>query len=1530
MPETTAKKAEGILTELVTGPSISEVAATFLTPALTTLYPNLKIDPSLATVVTPTWVIAEDRVLCDNPLYESLTDVLVRLGLSGSTVTYIDGEHFLTLQPGVEPAVQLAVKIDAIGCLLNTLAPLLFGAWQQQQLEYWNQQTSPSTPRWHQLSRTLQNIWNVDASTDWSEDEKAIAQAVFNHPDRATRLAQDKYLTKACLIDIDHVEEAANEHSLILDTAVLVGTTGTRTFVLTHSIAEGFRRFDSIEALGDTLLAQQNLQWRLYEPDGDFFRYQACALIALEVDAIGALDTFQGTSRPGHSPHPNSPAKNLADLDALPAYRFSKVQGLLPEWLRYAAPADLTRYSRHLMDIARLREQDAGKTFLDDIPALPDFAVQRLREQMIKDHPTAATLNLEDVEISITSVVVLGTFVVPGRTQTLTLSLVELALQSLIAMPLGNKSVHYKNGEATPSWMTAAYLDKLVTQVDIGATYPALIKRKLLTNPQETSRRQRLYSRHLRLQLPLQALQFKIRGQAGFDERGYRYVVAAMQVNPVDRFVDGLEIIIRPLAFITGDRTDSKADEVANMFVIGPRLTTQGPCVLYRPLLDHPLTQFPGETNLLYAIKHNKDLRQSILAWLPDSVRFDYSQYVFPGELPSVWTLTQLLVEPSSVLGKMGSVTFSTKALDGEPDAALFKANANAMVTLADRQSVSNAEARWATLKRGAWMLFNIALPFLGRTAGTAAWIWQIMDDLQEATDANENDVSQGVWSAMTDLLLTLGMVLAHQAAARNKPSMRQLEKTEAAHPAPKPLPTPKLTVTRLPDWHASQLPASHETSLHSLGALTPNSLGAVLDELSIPEPGGLTAPSLDAGAHQHLSGLNRKWYAKVGQRWVEVMLNENDDVQIIDSRQTPVAKGPLLIHSAKGEWFIDTRLRLRGGGRRKALERANQQRKEELKGQLKAFDSRKSDLKAELETVEKAATDANHQSLIETLDSQLTTYGTYIEQLKTFNSLEPIPNYRPVMVSCLELQLSLTEKWFIRQNRAFGERMRQSLALLDQNKVESTQTPRQIHQLTSDLTQGFIDKIESARARIDELTRLGKEASEVAREFAAQLPKFKLQDLKLFQISMAQELCLNESGPTDMASARQAMERLVEDAGLTIQSSLDLAEDGEILPLPERIGGLSDLVEQFANLDQRIADLPEEFPDQLLTPPLELMRERIKSFNEPTVTQLANLLHERRMLEPTPRPSRPAPIPKRIIKTRFKGTVVGSPRQRAAGDEVDLFDVTSPLTGKVIATFHEKTPGNWLEHVPQQTQAPLPVRLKLDTCMQEGQSLFDQLQPFTRRTESHANQAGRIPVEIEEMFNQQARRMTEAANAIDKALTDMNATDGGPVSAALLAKQLNEGATGLYEKGRLTRISMIKRQPPTAARVEWLQREGLVDIVKTPGRNRLKGHRKDFLEEYEIHERGTGSGSGIGKAGDGSGALLWYAHFHYPKLETPAESYTAAHLKTASQRMLGGGFDLKTATSSNELIAIYRSEISPQLAKALFLPTSKPSSSKS
>ncbi|OMQ40856.1 MULTISPECIES: dermonecrotic toxin domain-containing protein [Pseudomonas] len=1524
MPDTPAINSDTLLTQLVAGPSIREVAANSLRIVLDINYPNLHLDPNVTMVVTPAWIMNDAQVVPGSSHFESLTDVLVRLALSGVSVAYLDGEHFLTRQLDVEPPIHLPVQIDTVGCLLNKLSRLLFIAYQEQQLDYWNRYLADSTPRWHQLRDALLNIWNVDKVTGWDEDRRKMALSLFQFPDKHEREAHDTYKSKACLIDVESLENATSEHLWILETAVLVGTLGERTLVMTHSITEGFRHYDSLAALGQTLSRRisvtegdRTLQWRLYEPEGMFFDHQAWALIALEIDAIGAIGDAAWT--PTLDPQVAASAKDFSELHQPSSSRYSQIRQLLPDWMANASPTDLTRYSRHMMDLALLREQHRAKTFDEGIAALPDFAMQALIDQMIKDRKikdqaAATTLKLADIEVSITSLVVLGAVIVPGKSQTLKISLVEFALQNLAGLPLGDRTVQYKDGEAAPAWLTPAYLEALVTTVNIGKTYPELIKNTLLADPRERLRRQDLFTSQLRLQLPLLALQLKIRGKAGgIDEQGYRYVAAALQEKPVDRYVDGQEIVIRPLAFIPGGRKNNEADEVANMFLIGPKRADKGPCLLFRPLLEHPLTQYSSEANLLYAIRHDKALRHSILAWLPEDLYFNYSQYVFPGELPSIWTLSQWLVDPASTLGMMGAVTIRTTPLPEPPLQAVFTANANALITLADRQSVANGERRWATLKQGAWLLFNIALPFLGRTAGTAAWIWQIMDDLHEANEARELGDSDQQWAALTDLFLSLGMVLAHHAANRDKPVSQSVEKVSTA--VAKPLPPPKITLSQRAD--VRQLPASHETSVYAQGLLPKVSLGVLLDSLAIARPATLKDIPAVSGPHRFLIPLEQKWYARIDQRWFEVMLNDNGDVQIIDSRQTPARTGPLLVHSEKGEWFVDTRLRLRGGGRaRKEIERKNQQLKEDLRKQLTAFDAGKLALNKELEAAEKAATDSNLQPLLNLLNSQVAAYDAYIDQLKNFNAIEPIANYRPVLVSCLDYQLLLTHKWFVRQNRAFGESMRQSLALLDNEAIEGTQTPRQTHQLTSDMTQGFIEKIEFTHARIEEMMRLGKEAVETARQYKALLPSFDLLDLKLFQVNLAQELCLNDSNNVATTQARQAMQRLVDDAGLTIQSSLDLTGENHELALAEHIDAFNDLVEQFATLDQRIVDLPEEYSGQLLQPPLDLMRQQVEAFRERSVKHLASLLTERKMLEPTPGPSRPAPVPKRVIKTRFKGTVVGKLRERAAANGTDLLDVTSPLSGKVV-TFHEKTPGVWLEHVTG-TPAPAPtVRPELNASVQAGQTLLGELDAFTLRTEAHAKRPGRIPVEIEDLFQQRARRMKEAAAAIEEALTLLNVTEAGPGSAVGVAKQLNEGAASLDEKGRLTRISMTKQQPPTAARVEWLHSKGLIAIVKTPGRKRLKGHRKDYLEEYEIRDAS-------------SAKVLWYAHFHYPSPSSAVEAYSAAHLKTESQRTLGGAFDLRTAGNNNEMIAIYRSEISPQLARSLFLSKAIASSSTS
>jgi hypothetical protein len=120
----------------------------------------------------------------------------------------------------------------------------------------------------------------------------------------------------------------------------------------------------------------------------------------------------------------------------------------------------------------------------------------------------------------------------------------------------------------------------------------------------------------------------------------------------------------------------------------------------------------------------------------------------------------------------------------------------------------------------------------------------------------------------------------------------------------------------------------------------------------------------------------------------------------------------------------------------------------------------------------------------------------------------------------------------------------------------------------------------------------------------------------------------------------------------------------------------------------------------------------------------------------------------------------------------------------------------------------------------------------------------------------------------------------------------------------------MTKRQLPTAGRVEWLHSKGEVTIHRIgkplPEHRRLKGPRKDFLDEYEIRDHQTRK-------------ILWYAHFHYPTLDSPRPAFTAAHLKTVEQRGSGGAYEKHGSLNALQSIAIYRAEINHRLADALF-----------
>ncbi|MDQ0737636.1 dermonecrotic toxin domain-containing protein [Pseudomonas sp. W4I3] len=1195
----------------------------------------------------------------------------------------------------------------------------------------------------------------------------------------------------------------------------------------------------------------------------------------------------------------------------------------LPDWLQKANAADLDAYSRRLKELSALHSLNAGKSYQDGIATLEQFALDKLKTEMLNDgHANAATLSLDTFEIEVQSQVIWGTFTVPGQVETTSFSLAQLALQNLIALPLGNKTLRQRNGRPVPDWLTVSYVQELITRIDIGSTYPALVNSMLLGDQQESARRQQLYASHLRIQLPLLALQLKIRNEAGLDERGYRYVAAVMAREENDRQVEGQAIVIRPLAFFPKRRTDASQDVVANMFVIGPRDMSAGPCLLYRPLLDQPLAQYPSPANLLYSIQQSASLRDSVLAWLPDDVRDDYAHYVFPGSLPSPWAVVEFLVDPSKLLTLSGPMSLGEGTLTGDPFEALFNANANALVTLADRQSVSNAEARWATLKHAGWLIFNAALPFLGSAVGAGAWIWQLMDQLQAIVDAQDHADTQATWERFADLLLNLGLAVAlhslTRGTSRGRPAEQETEPEQVSPPKAIPPKAPPPLVSEAADIRDEQWPVDHSQSLHTSGALNqlPKHLDAMLDKLKLTKPAELGEPISEAGPYRHLYQADEKYYAPVGTRWFEVRVDEDERVVVVDPYQ-PGRSGPPLVANRQGNWFVDTRLGLRGGGpmvmARKAQTRA-QQRAEALRKQLSEFEKAKKtaqgDLQKARQEMDQAAStsaQARRQDYLHTLRSQRQDYETALQRLKELHLHAPTPDYAPRAIGYVKAQLDLEAASLREAQTEFHPVFEEFLAHIKQEPASSRQRPIETARKITDLSPQIIQHLDYIDTRFSQLRTLSIEGLELIRNTKRLLPAYTSDMLKALNVTVARDLCLDPRTVATTPMAWAAIDSIVDRAVLAIQCLQDTLEERSESRLDERIDSLISLIEQFKLVDERLQDFPEEFSDEALIEPIQRLREQIKAFNKQSSHNLALLTNERNMLRTraTPPPTPPRPK-KKFISTRYYGVMIGEQRLTPIGLETDWVDIRSPLTEKIVATFHEKTPGVWVEHLPPTSTSVSGVDLQ--TSINAGQTLLDQLPAFELRATAHANKPSRTAIGVEQMFHQHARRLEQASADIDEALTASNATESNTLSAATVNKALNDEINSLNRQAKEHRLRISKLSPPTMTALEWLVRNGQLTIKKTVNRRRIKGETPDYLDEYAISERG-------------SHQVLWYAHFHYSTHWTPNKSFISARLKTVAEQRLGAAADSVKGLDETQRVAFYSSEISLAQAQRVFFP---------
>lgn len=950
-PRASHLAAHAVSSQFATRPDVRSVVRDMLGEAINSLYPTLEFDVARTSVAEP---------IAENPVQFRLTpllDVALNHLVSGADIDFTDKhswpQKLVKQRTGTTLRVPEAsgnrredIDMSAIELAIRSLRPSLKDAFARALTRYWGQNAVGADNRWLWLSGMLSDNLRSAAlkQPGLTDAQRATLDQVVTWPERAQRVsANGDDAARVFVLDTSVRYGGAASTQLSPD-LLITRQIGASPQVL-HAAANGqITPYDSLEAFGkawgETLendFVFDHLTWKRQEPDANIFDAQAGIILNNQLQAIdsielppaGSLQVLEQRFSVLSDPSPWFVGAYAADSTEL-----ARLQEKLPQWMRNADPADRLAYHRHALELASDVQRNQGRNFFSDIPDIRTYTQQQLQAQLqntglLADH------------LDVTFKVPVGTLG-SGYIERVTMSLTDMALRNLAGLPKGEIEVRHFGQPISDPAMPQRLKD-IVSQVDIGKHYPALLQTHLLGDSDESRRRSALFAQQVPRQLAMQALELKLKGEAGITAHGYRYVEALLTPGAGAKQVDGQDIVMRPLAFIR--KPGATPDVVQNMFVIEPANAAVGPHLLYRPMLSPVLQEFATRQALLEAVQQPGPLQQSVLAWLPDDrTRAVYGNGGF--KIPniarySVFNEFDAPAQPApttlAVDGYDAASTLRQDLEQGRLMQHLYQSNTHSLVNLAQGQSVSDAQSRWASFKELGGLLFNTLLPVLRGPGAMAGWLLQLAgseDDIRRLS----NPAAQGDSTAsVVDLLLNMGMVLTHSAPADAAQPPLTLDALKAIAPNDGPL---RRAPGQTPGVHrASIRQGSVEPSASVVGGhasmldfafssprrLSPGQL-AQIESFRVAAPvdvGAAIAEGPKQGLYLSQGGL----YANIDKQWFRVA-NDLDGVFIIDANNR-ARTGPPIRRDAQGRWSFDSRPRLRGGMPRKSgvAERVKQNR---------------------------------------------------------------------------------------------------------------------------------------------------------------------------------------------------------------------------------------------------------------------------------------------------------------------------------------------------------------------------------------------------------------------------------------------------------------------------------------------------------------------------------------------------------------------------------------------------------------------------
>ncbi|MFD3211530.1 dermonecrotic toxin domain-containing protein, partial [Pseudomonas sp. LR_7] len=1091
-------------------------------------------------------------------------------------------------------------------------------------------------------------------------------------------------------------------------------------------------------------------------------------------------------------------------------------------------------------------------------------------------------------------------------------------------------AVRHRTGQLIQPWLTVDYLKNLVTRVDIGGRYPRYVA-QCLDDPAERPQRAQRFARQWRCSLLFSALSAHLEGT--LSEVALQCVsnYCAGHINP-----EVPDLTLMPLAF---KRQPNSAihDQVSAMYVLFS--ATPARVVLYRPLYGSTaLREFTGLEALLAAICEDGPLQHSVLDWMPAHARAIYADGGF--REPHI---SHLGPDPLDVPERPKPASLATRFWLDDVDERLYSANRDLLVELAGLQSTSNAESRWALLREGAWLLFDVVTVVLTGPVATIAWLVQLIEsvnrDVESFTQGTEFERS----AAVVDALLNLGMMLLHA----RLPSAPLPRATRLAHASSFPATLARgnagAPLEVLPSQGKVGLPGSLRALEHrpldfswrggrGFNRLTHQQREAIVGMRRDPGRTGLVAET--SGSAKGLYKVDGRYYATLeGDFYPARVLEEG--VRIMDEQG---AFGPWLVFE-HGAWRVDDGLRLRGGMPKTRRELLVQKNSEELqalnareKELIRMLNEQGDKFKQHRELLLKRAQEI--QALEQSTDNLQLDQLVLVRRLHQRIRLEIAKDLKNLVYIGLEHNQVLSDIAARRRNDATLEyalatqrnNTRQDLIEHCESyynylaKLINDENPGALGEslVVHPETEAEIRHYRDFRASLERVVEWQAELSELAGRFDDLLEDtlndhtivFKAEgesegeadnrrvketwvrniieqrrltdvDVQFRQLLDLGELSLDRLASVEERVLEEYADYLVgEDLKSAGAAHGELTGSGlSVTECIEVLGGVHDAYEQAAAMSDYLLSLGGV---AVRGESLQAYKRVLANLKESAERSLEASMREKELAEP--RVSKPALYPsrggkRRVAKTHRGRSVVV---EEVEVDGAAVVQQRDFRTKQVLKTFRQEG-GGWVEQDAHPTSSKLPWSPLADPVKdtRRADELLAQVDSIMSLGKQYISSDE--PLGFETVIEGQIDKMQHARGKLVRT----------PESEALL-DSLDKGIERLqlFRRDQLTTFHFSTTHP-TANSLRFLHDAQAITVQRVGKRKKTAS---DYLQVYDVRRKGSGEG-------------LWQVHLHYPGMETPPREFSKGHIKLWSQLSIGRDVQVRLARRK-DMKAIYRGDL--------------------